>query len=324
MSDEGINLVVDLNSSPLDLAEKFKSEVSVPPSDPGNLSSFFSSLVSKDGHSTVSPSGNMVVDIQSKEAESNVLSANSSLGSDVGDNSRSELYPVDTATVNTVSSASTLPGTSVELSGYQVGAPVVSSSCLTAEVTNKKLSDMMVCALDKEALPQESIDVLPGSERIPANLADASGQPTGNKDMKSPGKTKGLGNIGCIQNVLVADTDNLFAFSLGDVVRFGSNELSSKTARKQTVNVPEGAPLAQNGVSHGVLMEPVEAMTVEGDTDFGDRLSFSSQLTRQTVTKLPVTDAQSNVSLADHCIARNFDLTNPASSSAASVIPLMH
>jgi hypothetical protein len=323
MSDESINLVVDLNSSPLDLAEKFKSEVSVPPSEPGNFSSFFSSLVSKDDHSTVSPSGNIVVDIQSKEAGSNALSTNSSLGSDVGDNSRSEPYPADSTTVNTVSSASTLPGTSVELSGYQEGAPMVSSSCLTAEVTNNKVSDTMVCALDKEVLPQESVDVLVGSEQIPASPVDPSGQPTGNKGMKSPGKTNVLGNMGCIQNVSVTDTGNHFAFSSRDVVRSGYNELSSsKTARKQTINVPGGAQLAQNGDTHRILMEPVEAMPVEGDTGFGDRLSFSSQLARQTVTKLPVTEAQSDASSADHCIARNFDLTNPASSSAASVIPL--
>ncbi|KAK3129731.1 hypothetical protein QOZ80_6BG0483930 [Eleusine coracana subsp. coracana] len=186
MSDEGINLVVDLNSSPLDLTEKFKSEVSIPP-EPGNFSSFFSSLVSKDDRSTVSPSANIVVDIQSKGTDSNALSTNSSLGSDVGDNSRSEPYPADTTTVNTVSSASILPGTSVELSGYQEGAPVVSSSCLTAEVLNNKVSDMMVCALDKEMLPQESVDVLLRTERNPASLVDASGKPTGNKNMKSPG-----------------------------------------------------------------------------------------------------------------------------------------
>ncbi|KAK3132954.1 hypothetical protein QOZ80_6AG0530010 [Eleusine coracana subsp. coracana] len=186
MSDEGINLVVDLNSSPLDLTEKFKSEVSIPP-EPGNFSSFFSSLVSKDDRSTVSPSANIVVDIQSKGTDSNALSTNSSLGSDVGDNSHSEPYPADTTTVNTVSSASILPGTSVELSGYQEGAPVVSSSCLTAEVLNNKVSDMMVCALDKEALPQESVDVLLRTERNPASLVDASGKPTGNKNMNSPG-----------------------------------------------------------------------------------------------------------------------------------------
>ncbi|TVU08961.1 hypothetical protein EJB05_42389 [Eragrostis curvula] len=316
ISDEGINLVVDLNSSPLDLVEKFKEEVSIPPSEPGNFSSFLSSLVGKDDRSTVLPSGNIVVDIQSKGTERNTPSTNSSLGSDVGDNSRLEPYPAETTTVNTVSSASTLLGTSVEISGYQEGAPVVSSSCLTAEVPNNKVSGMMAGALDKDVLPQKSIDVLPRSERITASLVDASVQPTGSKGMKSPGKTKVSGNICSTQNISVADTNNLSTFSLGDVVRSGSNEHSfSKTLRKQTVDVPGGAQLAG---THVVLMEPAVAMAVERDTGFGDRLSVSSQLARQTVTKLPVTDAQSDASSADHCIAGNFDLINPTSSSAAS------
>uniref|UniRef100_A0A0A8YHZ8 SAP domain-containing protein n=1 Tax=Arundo donax TaxID=35708 RepID=A0A0A8YHZ8_ARUDO len=322
MKDEGIDLVVDLDSTPSTWANNFKAEVNlcIPPDlELGNVSSFISSLVSKDDHSTILPSGNIAVDVHSKRAESIAPSTNSSLGSDAGDNSRAEPYPADRTTVNSVSSASTLPSTYVELSGYQEGAPVVSTSCLTADVQNNMTSDMMAGALDNEVLPTESVGILARSERITTALADASVQSIGYKDTTSPGKTKVSGKIGCTQTISVADTNSLSAFSSGDLVRSPSNEDSSpKSAGKQTVNVPGGAQFTHNGDTHEILMEPMEAVSMEKDTGSGDRLSISCQLARQTVAKLPVTDAQSDASSADHCIAGNFDLTNPTSSSAAS------
>jgi len=190
MSDEGIDLVVDLNSSPATWAKNFMAEMRItPPSEHGNFSSFISSLATKDDHSTAAPSGNIIVDIQNKGPENIVPSTDSSLASDVGENSRSVLYPVDTTTVNSVSSTSTVAGTPVELSGYQEGAPVVSSSCLTADVQNNVTSDMPG-ALDNEVLPPEPVDVFMESERITAPAVCASVQPIGNKCTMSPGKTK--------------------------------------------------------------------------------------------------------------------------------------
>jgi len=225
MSDEGIDLVVDLNSTPASWAKNFMAEMCItPPPQPGNFSSFISSLASKDDHSTESPSGNIIVDIQSKGAEIIIPSTNSSLASDVGENSRSVPSPADTITVNSVSSTSTLAGTPVELSGCQEGAPVVSSSCLTADVQNNVTSNMMPSVLDNAVLPPESADVFMQSERIAVPLDDASMLPTGNKVMMSPGKTNVFGKICCTQIVSVADTDILSSFSSGGVVRSVSNE----------------------------------------------------------------------------------------------------
>ncbi|KAL6601271.1 hypothetical protein ACP70R_007155 [Stipagrostis hirtigluma subsp. patula] len=308
-SDEGLDLVVDLNFTPSDFAENLRAQACIPPySEPGNASSFISSLVSKDGHSTISPSGNIVVDIQSKGSESIAPSTNSSLGSDACENSRSEPpCPADTTTVNSVSYASTLPGTLTELSRYQEGAQVVSSSCLT--VQNNMTSDMTPGALDNELLPPGSVNVLVQSERAP--LLETSVQPTGNKDTISPGKTKDSVKTGCPENILV-DTDNVSIFSSGHGVRSDSY---GKSAGKQTLDVPAGTQVAHNGDNHEVLLEN-ELM--EEDTGCGDRLSISCQLAKQTVTQLPVTDAQSDASSAGRCTAGNFDLTNPTSSSAAS------
>ncbi|WVZ65554.1 hypothetical protein U9M48_014897, partial [Paspalum notatum var. saurae] len=289
MSDEGIDLVVDLDSTPATWAKNFMAEMCIaPPSGPGSFSSFISSLGTKDNHITASPSQNIIVDIQSNGPEHIVPSTNSSLASDVGGNSRSVPYPVDTATMNSGSSTSTLAGTPVELSGYQEGALVVSSSCLTADVQNNVTSDVMPVALHNEVLPPESVGVFLRSEGIAAPVVDASVETTGNK---------------------------------GDGVRSDSNEDSCpKSSGRQTADVPVRAQLAHNGGIHEILMEnePVEAVAVEQNVGCGDSLSISCQLASQAVAKLPLTDAQSNASSADHCIAGSFDLTHPASSSAAS------
>uniref|UniRef100_K3ZSI1 Uncharacterized protein n=1 Tax=Setaria italica TaxID=4555 RepID=K3ZSI1_SETIT len=291
MSDEGIDLVVDLNSTPASWAKTFMAEMCIAPPEHGNFSSFISSLATKDDHSTVSPSGNIIVDIQSKGAVNIIPSTNSSRASDVGENSRSVPYPADTITVNSVSSTSTLAGAPVELSGYQEGAPVVSSSCLTADVRNNVTSEPS--ALDNEVLPPESANVFMQPERITVPLDDASMQPTGNKVTMIP----------------------------GGVVRSVSNEDSCpKSSGKQTADVPARVQLSHNDDVHETLMEngPVEAVAVEEDIGCGDSLSISCQLAGQTVAKLPVTDAQSHASSADHCVAGSFDQAHPTSSSAAS------
>ncbi|CAN6211264.1 unnamed protein product [Urochloa humidicola] len=294
MSDEGIDLVVDLNSTPASWAKSFMAEMcSSPPPEPGNFSSFINSLANKDDHSTASPSGNIIVDIQSKGVENIIPSTNSSLASDVGENSRSVPYPADTITVNSVSSTSKLASTPVELSGCQEGAPVVSSSCLTADVQNNVTSDMTPDALDNEVLPPESADIFMQSERIAVPLDDASMLPTGDKMTMSP----------------------------GGVVRCVSNEDSCpKSLGKQTADVPARVQFSHNDDTHETLMEnePVEVVAVEEDVGCGDSLSISCQLAGQTVAKLPVTDAQSHSSSADHCVAGSFDLAHPTSSSAAS------
>ncbi|XP_066390556.1 endochitinase A-like isoform X2 [Miscanthus floridulus] len=292
MSDEGIDLVVDLNSSPATWAKNFMAEMRItPPSEHGNFSSFISSLATKDDHSTAAPSGNIIVDIQNKGPENIVPSTDSSLASDVGENSRSVPYPVDTTTVNSVSSTSTVAGTPVELSGYQEGAPVVSSSCLTADVQNNVTSDMPG-ALDNEVLPPEPVDVFMESERITAPAVCASVQPIGNKCTMSP----------------------------GDGVRSDSNEDSCpKSSGKQTGDVPTRDQPAHNGGTHETLMEnePVKAVAVEENIGRDDSLSISCQLASKTVAKLPVTDAQLPASFAGHFIAGNFDHTRPTSSAAS-------
>uniref|UniRef100_A0A0E0B5A3 Uncharacterized protein n=1 Tax=Oryza glumipatula TaxID=40148 RepID=A0A0E0B5A3_9ORYZ len=310
MSDEGLDLVVDLNSTPSMLLDSLKKEVFIPSStcrsEPGNFSHFISSLTTKDdSNNSISSSGNITVDIQNKGDDSIAPCTNSSLGSTGGDNSHSEPYLPDATAVNSMSFASTLPGTSLEISGSQEGVPVVSSSCLTSMTAN---------ALNNEVLPQESVVLSKCPERNHAPLAYDSTHPTGNKDTVNPVE------IGCTQNV-VADTDRAGAFSSGGVVRSASNENFCPTSEEkhETLNVP-GAQLTPNGNTHEVILEnePVEAVPVDEDRGCHDRLSMSCQLARQTVTKLPVTDAQSEASSADHCIAGSFKPTSPTPSPAAS------
>ncbi|XP_040383673.1 uncharacterized protein LOC102709308 isoform X2 [Oryza brachyantha] len=312
MSDEGLDLFVDLNSTPSMLLDSLKKEVFIPSntyrSEPGNFSHFASSLATKDdSNKSMSSSGNITVDIQTKGDGSIALCTNSSLGSTGADNSSSEPYLPDATAVNSMPSASTLPDTSLEISVSQEGVPVVSSSCLTSMTAN---------ALNNEVLPQESVVFSRCPEINHAPLADDSTHPTSNKETVNPVK------IGCIQNVVVADTDRDRAFSSGGVVRSDSNANCSPTSEEKhkIINVTDGAHLTHNGNAHEVILENEPVETVPADEDIGchDRLSISCQLARQTSAKPPATDARSEASSAEHCIAGSFKPTSPTPSPAAS------
>uniref|UniRef100_A0A0D9XFL8 Uncharacterized protein n=1 Tax=Leersia perrieri TaxID=77586 RepID=A0A0D9XFL8_9ORYZ len=315
-SDEGLDLFVDLNSTPSMLLDSLKKEVFIPSSTshsgPGNFSRFISSLARKDdSNNSILSSGNITVNIQNKGDDNIAPCTNSSLGSTAGENFHLDPYLPGATPVNSMSSASTLPGTSLEISGSQEGVPVISSSCLTSDVQD---TSHMTAALNNEVLPQESAVFSMCPERNHAPLADTSTHPTGNKD------TVDLVKAGCTQNVLVTDTVRAAAFSSRGVVRSDSDENCPISEEKhEMINVPSGVELTRNGNSHEVILEsePVEAVPVDEDIGCRDRLSASCQLVRQTVAKLPVTDAQSEANSADHT-AGSFKLTTPTASPAAS------
>ncbi|KAL5201517.1 hypothetical protein ABZP36_035871 [Zizania latifolia] len=318
MSDDGIDLFVDLNCTPSTLIQSMKEQVFIIPStyhsEPGNFSHSISSLVTKDDSSNcISSPGDITVGIQNKGAVSIAPFTNSSLGSTGGENSHSEPYLPDVAPVNSMSSASTFPGGSLEISGSQEGVPVYSSS-LTSDIQN--ISHITANALNNKVLPQDSVDFSICPERNHAPLDDVSVHATGNKDTVNPVK------IGCSKNILVADTDRAAAFSSGDVVRSDSDENSYPTSKEkhEMISVLNGAQLAHNGNNHEVILEnePVEAVPVDEDISCHDRLSISCQLGRQTLAKFPVTDAQSEASCADRFIAGSFKLANTTPSPAAS------
>ncbi|KAL5205988.1 hypothetical protein ABZP36_034197 [Zizania latifolia] len=141
----------------------------------------------------------------------------------------------------------------------------------------QNISHMTANALNDKVLPQDSVDFSICLERNHASLANVSVHATGNK---------------------------------GHVVRSDSDEM---------INVLDGAQLAHNGNNHKVRLEnePVEVVPVDEDIGCHDKLSISCQLGRQTVAKLPVTDAQLEASSADRFIAGSFKLTNTTPSPAA-------
>lgn len=311
-SDGGLNLFVDLNSTALDwYTNMYKEEVCIPASthsETGNFS--ITSLVSKDDRGPILPSGNIIPEIQNKGAGSAACGTKSSVGLAGGENSRSEHCPPDTAAEYSRLPASALPGTLVEIPGSQERVQVVPSSGLTSEVQYNIQTEAMAGASDNKVLPQENADAFVWSERSNAPLADASAHPTGITDRISPGKTKLSANIGCIQNVSIADTDKVATFPSGAVVRGGSNENSFKAyaVKQETIDVPAGAEVTHNSDTdtREALKEnePVEAVAMEEDIYCGDRLP----------------DAQLDACPKDRDVAGNFDLTNPTPSSAPLVI----
>lgn len=306
MSDEGIDLFVDLDSTPGDWIDSFKGGVSIPPSiHPSEmLSNSISSLRSKNDQNTTSSSDN-IIGVENKGPESIAACTNSSLGSTDCENSRSGSYPPDTTAVNSRSSASTLPRTLVETSGSQEGVPVVHSSCLTSDVQNNMSIDTMAGALGNNVLPQESVDVSAWSGRSHASLPDNSIQPT-QEDTLCPGKTKVCVKTGCTQNVVViSDSDeNSCPPSVGK--------------QKKMLDVTSGVKLTRNSDTNELPTEnePIEAVPMEEDNNHGDTLSID-QIAKQTVAELPASDAQSDASCADRGVAGNFNLADPTPPSVA-------
>ncbi|XP_051188834.1 uncharacterized protein [Lolium perenne] len=307
MSDEGIDLFCDLDSTPGDWIDSFKGGVSIPPSihhtETEMLSNSISSLRSKNDQNANSSSDNIIMNVENKGPESIAAQTNSSLGSTDCENSRSRFCPPD-RTVNSSSPTSTLPGTLGETSGSQEGVPVVHSSCLTSDVQNNMSLDMMAAALGNNMLPQESVDVSALSGRGHAPLPYDSVQPT-KEDMLSPGKTKVCVKTGCTQDVVViSDSDE---------------DSSAPFVDKQEMpGATSGVKLTRNSDTNEVLTEgvPIEAVPMEEDNSHGDTLSID-QIAKQTVAGLPATDAQSDASSADRGVAGNFNLADPTTSSVA-------
>ncbi|XP_044389677.1 uncharacterized protein [Triticum aestivum] len=324
MDEDGIDLFVDLNSTPGDWVGSFKGGVNLPPSTHNSETDMFtnsiSSLRNKNDQNTMLPSDNIIIDIQDKGPESIAACTNSSLGSTDGENYRSKSNPRDTTAVNSRSSASTLSGTPVEISVSQEGPPVVHSSCLTSDVQNNVSLDMVAGALGSNVLPQESADVsmLPGRSHAP--LTDDSIQPT-NESTFSPGKTKACVKNGCTQNVLDAHTDKAVSSSPGHVVISDTDKNSRppSVGKQEMLDVTSGVQRTRNSDTNGLLMEnvPTAAVAMEEDNGHGGSSSVR-QLVNQAVIALPAANAQSDASSADRGVAGNFDLTDPTRSSVAS------
>ncbi|KAI4988994.1 hypothetical protein ZWY2020_036311 [Hordeum vulgare] len=323
MDDEGIDLFVDLNSTPGDWVGSLKGGVNLLPNTHNSEADMFtnsiSSLRNKNGQNAMSPSDNIIVDIKNKGPESIAACTNSSLGSTGGENSRSKFNPRDTTVVNSRSSASTLPGTHVEISVSQEGPPVVHSSCLTSDVQNNVSLDMMAGALDSNVLPQESVDVSMLSGRSHAPLVDGSMQPT-NEGTFSPGKTKACVKNGCTQNVLDGHTDKAVSSYPGHVAITNTdrNSRPPSVGNQEMLDVTSGVQRTRKSDTNGLLKEnvPIGAVAMEEDNGHGGSLSVR-QLANQAVIALPATNAQSDASSADR-VAGNFDLTDPTRSSVAS------
>ncbi|KAG8050549.1 hypothetical protein GUJ93_ZPchr0009g1485 [Zizania palustris] len=142
MSDEGLDLFVDLNSTPSTLIQSMKEQVFIAPStfpsEPASFSHPISNPVTKDSINNPISS----VEIQNKRAGSIAPLTNSSPGSTGG------------------------------------GVPV-SSSRLTSDIQN--ISHMTANALNDKMLPQDSVDFSACLERNHASPADVSVHATGNK-----------------------------------------------------------------------------------------------------------------------------------------------
>ncbi|XP_072972340.1 uncharacterized protein [Typha angustifolia] len=292
MSEEGINLFVDLNSTPSAWINSLKDEVCIHPrsqhSAQGNLSNFVDIF---DDHRKILPSECTVVDLQNKAAEQTSQCTNSSLSSAISENCQSKGYPPDATAVTSGSSVLTSTSIPVETVGCQEGS-VVSSSYLTSDVQKHSASEILSCPLEK-VLPQDSVNV-PFRNQSGLQIPYAYPKPIGNIEICSADGTKKYNEVQC---------SNVKSSIAGSS---GATKNSEKISCTMSDDIQENIEDFDNSVlkgHKGVHEVSVEIGLIEGSTEdggYGDRLSNCCQLAGQRLLDFPMTDAQSDAGSADH------------------------
>ncbi|WOL17917.1 hypothetical protein Cni_G26710 [Canna indica] len=290
MSEGGINLYVDLNSSPLEWINSLKDDVCVHQNgenhESGTVSKDISNSPEVEDHIKISQCADIAMDIQGIGVEQNTGCTNSSLSSVVSENCNSEAYPPDTTAATSGSSVLTSGSAPAGLSRCLEENQVVSSSCEPYAVQNHLPSDIASC-------PQEGLDQVHASfEAVKSNapLPDASMKYTTNMNNGATNpvtidvvttKSASADFVGFEENV-VSNTNNLpLSNKMEDsTVVFHDNHLKNHSGACEASFAQCTNELPDNANPHGGL-------------------SNSSQLNGHMVLDGPMADAQSEVGAAD-------------------------
>ncbi|XP_020576992.1 uncharacterized protein LOC110022408 [Phalaenopsis equestris] len=161
VSEEGVNLYVDLNSIPSEWITSLKDEVCIDQRlQHHSLVSFSNpARCSSDTcqHMKASPSEYSGLNLQINEVETNTGCTNSSLCSVVSENCQSEVFPLDATVASSGSFIITASNTPTEIPGHL--ERTVSSPCVDySNFGNSNMVDDMFFSLEKTIIHQDSID----------------------------------------------------------------------------------------------------------------------------------------------------------------------
>ncbi|XP_042450337.1 uncharacterized protein LOC122035041 isoform X1 [Zingiber officinale] len=283
MSEGGIDLFVDLNSSPLELINSLKENVCVHQNTQYHESmappEYISNSPEVDEHMKITPSVDTGMNLNGIEVEKNTGCTNSSLSSVVSENSNSEAYPPDTTAATSGSFflvSNTVPVGSL---GFLEENQVVSSSCAAYTVQNHLASHMASCPPEGQETAIVSFAMVRSNASLPVMpLQSVSNMDNG---VNNP-VTVGV-EVETLYDTVsdVADKDNL-------------------TTRKEISDNIDTLDYVHQKNHRGASESFTGFKNEQPDnTTFHGRLSNSCQHSGQMILDSPMADAQSEVGTAD-------------------------
>lgn len=179
VSEEGVNLYVDLNSIPSEWITSLKDEVCIDQrlqhQSLGSLSNFPRCLPDAGKHTKASPSENSELNLQINGVERNTGCTNSSLCSVVSENCQSEVYPLDATVASSGSFIITASGNQVETPGHLERTKGLSSPCVeSSNFGNSKIVDDIFSSQEQTLIHQDSIDASFRTVQSNASVRDVS------------------------------------------------------------------------------------------------------------------------------------------------------
>lgn len=298
-SKDGINLYVDLNSSPSEWINSLNDGVRIHPKAQNHESRTPSmrnrGLADADEQMKISPSGSTGLCLQSNVVEKNTGCTNSSLSLVVSENCQSEACPPDATVVTSRASALTLSSIPIKISGFLEGNQVVSSSCVTN--SENMASDSASCPLDEQVLHQVSDDASFRIDKGSSLMPDTSLRSVGNIDVSLDGNGKPETDERCTLKIPSADFNNVEACALDKTLNniCGKDNLLTSDGMQDCMEVSY-AGYSENHSGEREVPTEREHMEVSSEAagQFKD-VSDSSPINGQMLLDRPMTDAQSDV-----------------------------
>ncbi|XP_038970449.1 uncharacterized protein LOC103706020 isoform X1 [Phoenix dactylifera] len=308
MSEEGINLYIDLNSSPSEWINSLKDKMCIHPKaqdhESETLPAHIRGLADADEHTKISPPGSTGICLQSSGMEKNTGCTDSSLGSVVSANCQTEACPPDAIVVTSRDSVLTSSSIPVEISGFLERNQVVSSSCVTnSDVYDHMASDIASCPRDEQVLHQDSDDASFRIDKSSSSVPDISLKSVDNVDTSLDGNRKPETDECCTLKIVSADFNNgepnALDNTLNSICRTSSLPIISDGIQDNV-----GASYTGYSENHsGACEVPLEREHMEVLPEARchlKMLSNSSKIDGQMVLDHPMTDAQSDVGSTDH------------------------
>ncbi|KAJ6791964.1 Uncharacterized protein M6B38_242445 [Iris pallida] len=300
-SDEGIDLHVDLNSSPLEWIRGLKygvSETLDPQHHKSTILPNHTEGLTLNGCSKTLQVGNIEINRQSNGERSS--GCTTSTLSSVSEICQSEGCQPDATVASSESSVLTSFSPPVEMSGGLDGNRVISSFCATHSNDQKSMTNTIACPRNGNALPQNLVDASLRIDKCNTLQLGTLVKPIGDAGILSLEETRKPKELECpILSNAVDTSNNVEAkvFSHTPASSFKENKLLKHDEIEKHVSTFEN--LDNDNASCPISGETVP---IEGSSEVPGshlRSPSASELGRQLLLDYSVTEVQSDAASAD-------------------------